>query len=71
MKTWNKFWSYFETIITIMMTICIIIGTDYEKLNNTKNILIYCFIVGNGILGVFILFKSFIIQFLTRSEING
>lgn len=59
MKTWNKFWSYFETIITIMMTICIIIGTDYEKLNNTKDILIYCFIVGNGILGSFYFIQKF------------
>ena len=59
MKTWNKFWSYFETIITIMMTICIIIGTDYEKLNNTKDILIYCFIVDNGILGSFYFIQKF------------
>ena len=59
MKNWNKFWSYFETIITIMMTICIIIGTDYEKLNNTKDILIYCFIVGNGILGSFYSIQKF------------
>ena len=59
MKTWNKFWSYFETIITIMMTIYIIIGTDYEKLNNTKDILIYCFIVGNGILGSFYFIQKF------------
>lgn len=59
MKTWNKCWSYFETIITIMMTICIIIGTDYEKLNNTKDILIYCFIVGNGILGSFYFIQKF------------
>ena len=59
MKNWNIFWSYFETIITIMMTICIIVGTDYEKLNNTKNILIYCFIVGNGILGSFYFIQKF------------
>ena len=59
MKTLDKFWSYFETIITIMITICIIIGTDYEKLNNTKDILIYCFIVGNGILGSFYFIQKF------------
>lgn len=59
MKIWNKFWSYFETIIIIMMTICMIIGTDYEKLNNTKDILIYCFIVGNGILGSFYFIQKF------------
>ena len=68
MKTWNKFWSYFETIITIMMTICIIIGTDYEKLNNTKDILIYCFIVGNGILGSFYFIQKFYKTFSKKEE---
>ena len=59
MKNWNIFWSYFETIITVMMTICAIVGTDYEQLNNTKNILIYCFIVSNGILGSFYFIQKF------------
>lgn len=68
METLNKFWSYFETIIIIMMTICMIIGTDYEKLNNTKDILIYCFIVGNGILGSFYFIQKFYKTFSKKEE---
>ena len=53
------FRSYFEAIVIIMITICMIIGTDFEQLNNTKNILIYCFLVGNGILGSFYFIQKF------------
>lgn len=59
MKTWNKIWSHFEAVITIMITICTIIGIDYEKLNNTKDILIYCFIVSNEILASFYFIQKF------------
>lgn len=59
MKTWDKIWSHFKAVITIMITICMIIGIDYEELNNTKNILIYCFIVSNGILASFYFIQEF------------
>ena len=59
MKTLDKICSYFETLTSIMITLCFIIGTDYEKLNNTKNILIYCSFVGNGILVSFYFIQKF------------
>ena len=59
MEILNKVWTYFEALATIMCTICFIVGTDYTKLNNTRNILIYCLIVGNLVLWSFFFIQKF------------
>ena len=59
MKTLEKFESYFKALVFIMVTICFNVGTDYEKLNNTKDILLYCFIDGNLVLWSFYFIQKF------------
>ena len=59
MKTLEKIELYIETLGLIMVTLCLIVGTDYEKLNNSKDILIYVVIVGNLLLWSFYYIQKF------------
>ena len=70
MNTLKKFESYFEALGFIMMTICFNAGTDYEQLNNTKNILLYCFIDGNLVLWSFYFIQKFYKTFSKKRKIN-
>lgn len=59
MKTLEKIELYLETLGLIMITLCFIVGTDYEKLNNTIDILTYVFIVSNLLLWSFYYIQKF------------
>ena len=59
MKTLEKIELYIETLGLIMVTLCLIVGTDYEKLNNSKDILIYVVIFGNLLLWSFYYIQKF------------
>ena len=59
MKTLEKIELYIETLGLIMVTLCLIVGTDYEKLSNSKDILIYVVIVGNLLLWSFYYIQKF------------
>ena len=64
----EKIESYIEAVIMLSSFICFCVGVDYGKLNNTKDILIYCFIMSNGVLGCVYVIHKFVKTIFKKKE---
>lgn len=44
---YEKIITYLKALVVLCATICFVLGVDYQLLNTSKNIVIYCLILGN------------------------
>lgn len=50
---YEKIITYLKALVVLCVTVCFMLGADYKLLNTSKNIVIYCLIVGNLLIWCF------------------
>jgi dolichyl-phosphate-mannose--protein O-mannosyl transferase len=64
----KKILVYLKLQAILCLTICVILGTDYKLLNNTKGFVLYCFMMSNLLIYCFYYFYKLYELFKEKVE---
>lgn len=62
----DKIITYLKALFVLCITVCFVLGVDYKLLNTCKNIVIYCFILGNLLIWSFYYCHRFYDEFIKK-----